>query len=217
MNAFRLENLEELLTNENQLNSLPDTIGCLQKLHTLIADCNCLSHLPPSIVRCKQLRVLSLSENRLQQLPTDVGDLLNLQVLNVSGNCLAHLPGSLLNIRKLRALWLSENQCKPMVALHTEWVQQRAILTCVLLPQRKCNLDPMQATGNNGNESFPGKHQRKQSKNEIFLHNFRQNLDGQMLSQRRSSGSGELRINFEDSIKLNRTKHAGNSSRDETV
>ena len=148
-------------------------------MQTLILDCNLLTRIPESLTKCNQLRLLSLAENRLTELPEEIGLLNNLKVLNLSGNDLAHLPESLVNI-PLNALWLSDCQCKPMITLQNELHHEKKVLTCVLLPQRKASQESSRTSLNDYKPS------RKQSKSEIYLNNFKQNLDGNLLLQRKS-------------------------------
>lgn len=204
-----LKSLEELAINDNLLESLPDSIGRLSKLQTLILDCNLLTKIPNSLTKCSQLRLLSLAENRLNELPVDIGLLNNLKVLNLSGNDLESLPASLVNIPSLNALWLSDNQSKPMISLQNELHHDKKVevLTCVLLPQRKFSQESSKTSLNDYKPS------RKQSKSEIYLNNFKQNLDGNLLLQRKSStqnrSSDHIKYTAEDSIKLSNAKKIG--------
>lgn len=126
------------MINNNCIKELPDSIGFLRKLHTLIADCNQLKELPSPICSCTKLRLLSLSYNEISYLPDDFGRLVNLKVLNLRNNQLKFLPLSFVNIPKLRTLWLSDNQQKPILRLQTDVdeVTSRRVLTCFLLPQQ---------------------------------------------------------------------------------
>lgn len=204
-----MKSLEELAINDNLLESLPDSIGRLQNLQTLILDCNLLTKIPNSLTNCSQLRLLSLAENRLTDLPENIGSLNNLKVFNLSGNNLTHLPASIVNIPSLSALWLSDNQSKPMISLQNKMHQidqekKVEVLTCVLLPQRKFSQESSRTSLNDYKPT------RKQSKSEIYLNNFKQNLDGNLFLQRKSSTqnrSGEHnKYPAEDSIKLSNIK-----------
>lgn len=134
----RLSALQELVINNNLIESLPETIGFLRNLHTFIADCNQIKTLPSTICSCTRLRILSLSSNELSYLPDDIGHLSNLKVLNLRCNQLRYLPLSFAKIVGLRTLWLSENQQKPIMRLQTDFDEttRKKVLTCFLLPQQ---------------------------------------------------------------------------------
>lgn len=197
--------MEELSVTENRLLSLPESIGKLKNLKLLNADANFLINLPHSIGGCKELRVLTLTDNELVELPDELSNLTQLQVLNVMENYLPCLPISFTNLPNLKALWFSRLQNKPMMQLTCEWDGTKQVLSNWMFPQDKFKLNGESSNMEAGNLA---KHQRKQSKSEIFLHNFRQTLDGQMVSQRRNSSSGvnTTELRFEDSIRLSKAK-----------
>lgn len=94
-----------------------------------------------------------------------------------------------------------------MISLQNELHQDKKVevLTCVLLPQRKFSQESSRTSLNDYKPT------RKQSKSEIYLNNFKQNLDGNLLLQRRSSGSqnrsnDHIKYPAEDSIKLSNVK-----------
>ncbi len=74
-----------ILTN-NQLTSLPSTIGNLSKLQKLMLAGNQLSELPRSLANCKSLELIRLSANRLQTLPSWLLALPRLSWLAYAGN-----------------------------------------------------------------------------------------------------------------------------------
>lgn len=137
--------LEELVINNNELSTIPISIGLLRNLKVLIADENKIESLPASIGSCSGLRILSLSQNQLQSLPDEIGRISQLTVLNLSGNRLNHLPFSFLKLTNLKALWLSKNQQKPLPNLSSEvdQVTGHKVLTCFMLPQDPSH-DPSQ-------------------------------------------------------------------------
>lgn len=97
-----------------------------------------------------------------------------------------------------------------MISLQNELHQEKKVevLTCVLLPQRKFSQESSR-TSLNGPDYKPT---RKQSKSEIYLNNFKQNLDGNLLLQRKSasthnrSGENLGKYPAEDHIKLSNVK-----------
>ena len=134
---YRLPYLEELIVNNNEIVSIPISIGLLRNLKVLIADENKIESLPASIGSCSQLRILSLSQNQIQSLPDELGRISQLTVLNLSGNRLSYLPFSFLKLNQLKALWLSKNQQKPLSNLSSDvdQVTGHKVLTCFMLPQ----------------------------------------------------------------------------------
>lgn len=131
------------MINNNCIKELPESVGFLRKLHTLIADCNQLKALPSTICSCTKLRLLSLSHNEISHLPEDFGRLINLKVVNLRNNQLKYLPLSFANIPKLQTLWLSDNQQKPILKLQTDIdeASSKKVLTCFLLPQQSSSFN----------------------------------------------------------------------------
>ncbi len=70
-----IENIYTLSLEINQLQTLPDTIGNLQKLECLSLSNNQLQALPNTIGNLKWLRWLYLNNNQLQGLPDAIGKL----------------------------------------------------------------------------------------------------------------------------------------------
>jgi Leucine-rich repeat (LRR) protein len=79
--------LEFLEVSENQIKSIPETIGEL-----------------------KSLKSLDLSGNQIRVLPETIGQLENLEGLWIGKNCLSALPESFSKLKALKYLDLSENQ-----------------------------------------------------------------------------------------------------------
>ncbi len=93
----------------NQLTSLPNSIGNLTQLQKLRLTFNHLTSLPDSIGNLTQLKTLSLGRNRLTSLPNSIGNLTQLQELYLRRNILTSLPNSIGNLTQLQELDLSFN------------------------------------------------------------------------------------------------------------
>lgn len=94
-----------------------------------------------------------------------------------------------------------------MISLQNELHQEKKVevLTCVLLPQRKFSQESSRTSLNDYKPT------RKQSKSEIYLNNFKQNLDGNLLLQRKSASAQNrsaenIKYPAEDHIKLSNVK-----------
>ena len=106
----RLSALKSLVACDNQLETLPESIDGLTALTHLIAGRNLLKTLPESIGRLSTLQSLTLDKNKLEALPTSIGNLIALKYLGASNNKLETLPESLSNLIALEKLDLSENK-----------------------------------------------------------------------------------------------------------
>merc|ERR1712070_1223639 len=95
----------QLQMPEGRLVSLPDLVGKLVHLDTLILSCNSLRGLPDAIESLQLLRVLEVDRNSLETIPAALGKLSKLEVLNLAGNILTSLKpideGSLPNLLTL--------------------------------------------------------------------------------------------------------------------
>ena len=105
-----LAQLKELDLGNNQLTSLPERIGDLAQLKELYLDNNQLTSLPERIGDLAQLKELDLSDNQLTSLPERIGDLAQLEELDLSNNQLTSLPERIGDLTQLNRLDLSNNQ-----------------------------------------------------------------------------------------------------------
>ena len=101
-----LSNLKELDLNDNQLTSIPESIGNLTKLERLYLQNNQLTSLE-GIENLTNLKVLKLSNNELTSLE-GIKNLTNLEVLKLSNNKLTSLKG-IENLTNLEVLGLQNN------------------------------------------------------------------------------------------------------------
>ncbi|XP_038722037.1 LRR repeats and ubiquitin-like domain-containing protein At2g30105 isoform X2 [Tripterygium wilfordii] len=87
--------LRQLHIAHNKLTSLPTEIGFLSQLEVLKANNNRLSNIPSCIGKCSSLIEVDLSSNLLSAIPDAVGNLRNLKALHLGNNGLKHLPPTL--------------------------------------------------------------------------------------------------------------------------
>lgn len=106
----KLQKLESLDLEGNELVSLPKSIGTLKNLIMLDVTENNLTSLPASIGNLKKLDDLLLHDNKLTSLPESIGKLENLNVLFLYGNRLSSLPESIGKLKKVHYLYLSNNR-----------------------------------------------------------------------------------------------------------
>ncbi|XP_068096588.1 leucine-rich repeat-containing protein 47 [Hyperolius riggenbachi] len=100
-----------------ELRDVPDELGRLSHLQSLILCRNRLRILPGSLAQLRSLRVLDVSGNELEALPPEVGALTDLCTLNASQNHIQELPSGLERCTKLATLNLSRNK---LTAIRTE-------------------------------------------------------------------------------------------------
>jgi internalin A len=105
-----LQNLQSLILRGNQLSSIPESIGNLKNLATLNLNSNQLINLPESIGDLKNLRDLVLDYNQLNSLPKSIGNLKNLPTLDLGTNQLTTLPESIGDLENLERLEINDNQ-----------------------------------------------------------------------------------------------------------
>ena len=104
-----LPSLKELAINTNSLQQLPESVGQLRALQSLIVRYNLLTSLPP-FGPLPNLAHIDVSNNHLTALPESIGALAHLQTLDAHANELSALPGRLCELRELRKLILRENK-----------------------------------------------------------------------------------------------------------
>ncbi|KAL4634909.1 hypothetical protein GN956_G13946 [Arapaima gigas] len=111
-----LSALTALDVHDNQLTSLPKSIGELQNLQKLNLSHNKLRELPEELWELRNLCSLQLQQNLLEHLTQGLGQLSTLDELDLSGNQLTELPESLANLTSLRKLNVSHNKLKTLPA-----------------------------------------------------------------------------------------------------
>ncbi|KAJ8408474.1 hypothetical protein AAFF_G00258880 [Aldrovandia affinis] len=100
--------------HDNQITTLPKSIGELGDLQKLNLSHNKLRELPEELWLLKNLRCLHLQQNLLQELPEGVGQLVDLDDIDLSNNEMTTLPDSLANLTKLAKFNLSYNKLKSL-------------------------------------------------------------------------------------------------------
>lgn len=103
-----MQNLESLILTRNGLKSLPGTIGYLSNLAELDLSFNELQHLTPCISYLEKLKTLSLAFNRISSLPVEISGLINLISLDLSRNPLQVLPAEVSQLPFLRRIRLDD-------------------------------------------------------------------------------------------------------------
>ncbi|XP_046611616.1 leucine-rich repeat-containing protein 47-like [Neodiprion virginianus] len=106
---FNLHGLNYLNINDTCLDAIPDEIGKLENLTSLVLHSNKIAKLPSAIGKLTKLKVLDVSRNNLDFVPDDLGNLPQLMTLNLGLNALKELPSQAANI-KLSILDLSNNE-----------------------------------------------------------------------------------------------------------
>lgn len=99
-----MRNLNTLSLENNNLTTLPDSIGYLSSLQIFTITNNKLSHIPPSIGRISNLKEFFINQNNLAEIPPELGFLKKLEILNVSNNPLVALPDEVARLMVLRDL-----------------------------------------------------------------------------------------------------------------
>ncbi|MEZ0485070.1 leucine-rich repeat domain-containing protein [Fibrella aquatica] len=109
-----LIHVQDLYLSNNQLTTLPGSIGVMKHLRQLFIDENPITALPNEIEQLDSLRTLVLGGNQLTTLPSSIGSLRGLVQLTVGKNQLREVPETIGRLTKLTALGLSDN---PIVRL----------------------------------------------------------------------------------------------------
>eukprot|EP00981_Chlorochromonas_danica_P007020 scaffold1524_cov182-Ochromonas_danica.AAC.4 len=104
---FRYARMVDL--SYNQLNRLPDCIGCWKELERLDLSHNELSKIPASFLSLRQLHTLILEANSFDHLPEELGNLDGLTSLDLSSNLFPSFPFPVTKLRGLKTLKLAHN------------------------------------------------------------------------------------------------------------
>ena len=109
-NIFKLDKLNFLRISQAKLTSLPDTLGCLNNLTSLVLKGNSLTDIPTSLNNLTKLKLLDLSLNNLSSLPP-IPSLIELTTLNLSLNVFSgeFIVEGIQNCQKLSMVDLTAN------------------------------------------------------------------------------------------------------------
>ena len=95
---------------EQQITTIPESIGNLTDLRKLYLEWNAIESLPNTFSNMNALVQLYISNNNLINLPENFGNLQNLYILDLGYNNITELPYSITEIDNLGYLWIFNNQ-----------------------------------------------------------------------------------------------------------
>ncbi|XP_005091682.1 leucine-rich repeat-containing protein 58 [Aplysia californica] len=106
--------LHSLQLDNNDITSLPSSIGVFKKLIVLDISANNMTFISDEICQLSKLRTLIAKSNKLTatSFPKDFGQLKSLEVVNVSGNHLETFPPQFTELSKLQVLHFGGNLLK---------------------------------------------------------------------------------------------------------
>nr|XP_022902944.1 leucine-rich repeat-containing protein 47-like [Onthophagus taurus] len=110
-NIFNVTTLNYLNISETILENLPDDVGNLINLQTLVLHTNKLSKINENVFKLDKLKMLDLSNNVILEISEAISNLTHLTTLNLSMNKLENLPDLAKNV-KLSSLDVSNNKLK---------------------------------------------------------------------------------------------------------
>ena len=94
--------VRRLFLNNNQLDSVPDSVKLLTNMDTLRLWANHIEQLPDWLGSLTVLEYLGVSNNLLREIPRSIGNLKNLKTFFLNKNRISSLPSSLVKLTKLR-------------------------------------------------------------------------------------------------------------------
>jgi hypothetical protein len=109
---------------------LRDLVVYYAASHSLIIDEKNLESVPDSIGNLVRLETLLLTSNRLSTLPASIGNLVNLKVLRLYDNKITTVPESMCKLRHLKELDLLVNPLINIPAPVKAWILERKKAGC---------------------------------------------------------------------------------------
>ncbi|RLN47620.1 hypothetical protein BBJ29_005626, partial [Phytophthora kernoviae] len=106
----KLNKLQELGVEGNQLTELPESVGDLHQLEILRVDNNQLRALPSTIGNLRRLKTLSAHSNQIAELPTSFGFLTGLLTVDLKKNNLHATGNAFLALTSVKYIDLRENK-----------------------------------------------------------------------------------------------------------
>lgn len=96
-----LEKLKKLTIRDTYVSKLPDTLANLKNLTKLYLDYNNFVEIPTSIFSLKELRYLDISRNRIRIIPKDIEKLDNLKDIYIYNTFITEIPEYMKNMKNL--------------------------------------------------------------------------------------------------------------------
>ena len=130
MNQAAARKIKELVVTDNNIASIPPSVGKVLTLTSLNCSVNQLEELPNELLLLVNLTCLDASDNKLKKLPDDIGNcLLKLETLHLYKNLISTLPGKIIGIPSHGIL---HGRVWYAFKAHDTWhiVHRREILPC---------------------------------------------------------------------------------------
>jgi hypothetical protein len=102
--------LKTIMASGNGITSISQRIGKCTSLSMILANNNGITTLPDSIVSCPSLRNISLENNKLERLPDSIGKMRALKELSITMNQLTSLPPSIVRLDSLSCIFIEKNR-----------------------------------------------------------------------------------------------------------
>jgi len=99
-----LTSLETLILSNNKITDLPIAFSKLINLKILDLGVNSLTFIPQVIYSLSTLTELHLEHNKITKIDPDISELVNLEVLNLFANQITVIPDQVCNLLKIRKL-----------------------------------------------------------------------------------------------------------------
>ncbi|KAH3764190.1 leucine rich repeat protein [Pelomyxa schiedti] len=113
-NLQRFHWVVSLDVQDNFLTCIPDGIGCLVNVQTIIMSCNRIRQISPDIGQLTRLRELWLHDNEVVSVPESISRLRYLKFLDLDNNRLQRLPNGLCCLESLQGLFLRGNRIRQL-------------------------------------------------------------------------------------------------------